>query len=428
MWKTVGELTGAGGGIGGATSISIHPFNPYFGQPTNSGPYPSAFLIAVILTKSVCISVSDNINGAYSFLDFATQGDGNGDFSIWQIGPIDYPVASAITVTATVQAAADTSTIGQVIILIPGVGDIPYTGGSPWGSATGVGTGNNSPTNIDLPFYMPSSSLQYIWTAGSSHTTGRADSGGGGVGTGGDIAGLASYFGNTLISGSWVLENSALWCPVTPVGAGNRDANYTFTPDPANLPGTYYWAAIAYVFSPPTPSVLYTKSLTGAVSFSGNMTPQFIPFLTTLPVVSRSRPLARAQSRISPLAQHRYTAILQSRYQPLKAVQRTTTQLDSVPKDIDVAVTETYPYQVDVSNYLAVGETVSSIVSVLTFMSTGAIVTSAWQTSVTSSGNVIQVVINAPVLQLGQQYQLATTFTAVAGKRLTVLSQLNIVA
>lgn len=153
-----------------------------------------------------------------------------------------------------------------------------------------------------------------------------------------------------------------------------------------------------------------------------------MPILPSIPTLSKSRPTTKSQARVQGLSQQRPAAILQSRFQPLKAVQRTTTQLDSVPKTIDVAVTETYPYQVDVTNYLAVGDSISSVSSVLTFTSTGAVVASAWQGGVSSSGNIIQVIVNAPVLQLGQQYQLATTFTANTGKRLTVLSQLNMVA
>jgi hypothetical protein len=168
------------------------------------------------------------------------------------------------------------------------------------------------------------------------------------------------------------------------------------------------------------------KLVIASVNFGGNLS-SYVTHVYT-PSIAQWRPVSKSQSRIKGLSQQRPAAILQSRYQPLKAVQRTTTQLDSVPRDIDVAVTETYPYQVDVSNYLASGDTITSISSVLTFQSTGAVVSSAWQGSITTAGNIIQVVVNAPVLQLGQQYQLATTFTAALGKRLTVISTLNMVA
>jgi hypothetical protein len=122
------------------------------------------------------------------------------------------------------------------------------------------------------------------------------------------------------------------------------------------------------------------------------------------------------------------TIIVQLRPIILKAVQRTTTQLDSLPKTIDVAVTETYPYTIDVSQYLVAGDTVTIAIAVLTFVSTGATVSSTWQGAISVSGNVIQVPINGPVLALGQQYQLAVTFTASSGKRLTETSVINVVA
>jgi hypothetical protein len=93
-----------------------------------------------------------------------------------------------------------------------------------------------------------------------------------------------------------------------------------------------------------------------------------------------------------------------------------------------MATTETYPYQADVTGYLVSGDTISAISAVLTLKSTGAVVTSAWQGTISTAGNIIQVPINGPVLQLGQQYQLATTFTAATGKRLTILSDVNVIA
>jgi hypothetical protein len=108
-------------------------------------------------------------------------------------------------------------------------------------------------------------------------------------------------------------------------------------------------------------------------------------------------------------------------------VQRTTTQLSSVPFNIDMAITETYPYQVDVTGYLVSGDVVSAVTAVLTLTSTGAIVTDAWYFAVNIVGNIITIPVYGPVLQRGQRYQLATTFTASSGKRLTILSYINII-
>lgn len=122
------------------------------------------------------------------------------------------------------------------------------------------------------------------------------------------------------------------------------------------------------------------------------------------------------------------TIIVQIRATTLKVVQRTTTQLDSLPQQIDVAVTETYPYTVDVSNYLAAGDTVSIVTAVLTYSSTGAVVSTAWQGTISINGNVIQVPLIGSAMQLGQKYQLAVTFTANSGKRLTETSIIIVVA
>lgn len=120
--------------------------------------------------------------------------------------------------------------------------------------------------------------------------------------------------------------------------------------------------------------------------------------------------------------------IVQNRAYPLKVVQRTTTQLDSQPFQQDIATTETFPYQVDVTQYLASGDSISAITAILTLVSTGAIQTTNWQGTISTAGNIIQIPINGSALRLGQQYQLATTFTANTGKVLTVLTLINVVA
>jgi hypothetical protein len=161
------------------------------------------------------------------------------------------------------------------------------------------------------------------------------------------------------------------------------------------------------------------------LSFSANMSPAVVGHL-----LYQGAATVLVQLRKLVSSQFRPTAVVQSRTfrVPLRVVQRTTTQLDSVPKNVDIAVTETFPYQVDTTNYLGSGDTITAIVAVLTLLSTGAIVTSAWQGAISTAGNIIQVPINGPVLQLGQTYQLAVSFTASTGKRLTILSQLSLVA
>jgi hypothetical protein len=92
-----------------------------------------------------------------------------------------------------------------------------------------------------------------------------------------------------------------------------------------------------------------------------------------------------------------------------------------------MAITETYPYQVDVTGYLVSGDVISAVTAVLILTSTGAVVTDAWHFAVNIVGNIITIPIYGPVLQRGQRYQLATTFTASSGKRLTILSYINII-
>jgi hypothetical protein len=159
------------------------------------------------------------------------------------------------------------------------------------------------------------------------------------------------------------------------------------------------------------------------LSFSGSVTSNLMGrliFSGATTIIAQLRQLVKVQERA--------LAPLQVRFRALKVVQRTTTQLDTVPKFIDMAITETYPYQVDVTNYLASGDTISSIVAILTLLSTSAVITTGWQGSTSTQGNIIQVPVIGSALQLNQSYQLAVTFTAATGKRLTFLSQINVVA
>ncbi len=159
------------------------------------------------------------------------------------------------------------------------------------------------------------------------------------------------------------------------------------------------------------------------LSFSGSVTSILVGrllFSGAATIIAQLRKLVKVQERA--------VAPLQARFLPLKVVQRTTTQLDTVPKNLDIAITETYPYQVDVTNYLASGDTISSIIAIMTLVSTGAVITTGWQGTISTQGNIIQVPIIGSALQLNQSYQLAVTFTANTGKRLTILSQINIVA
>jgi len=159
------------------------------------------------------------------------------------------------------------------------------------------------------------------------------------------------------------------------------------------------------------------------LTFSGN-----IPSVIIERLLYSGASTVIVQIRGKVKAPQRPIAIVQTRAQPLKVVQRTTTQLDTIPLELDVAITETYPYQVDVTQYLAAGDSISAITAVLTLVSTKQVVTGAWQGTISTAGNIIQIPINVNVLRLGQTYQLATTFQANTNKILTILSQISVIA
>ena len=90
-----------------------------------------------------------------------------------------------------------------------------------------------------------------------------------------------------------------------------------------------------------------------------------------------------------------------------------STQIATKPGVFAVAVTETaLPYTVDVSNYLSGTDSITSVVSTLILVSTGAVLTNTWRNSTTIVGN--QIIINMDIskLQLGQVYQILVNFKA----------------
>lgn len=162
---------------------------------------------------------------------------------------------------------------------------------------------------------------------------------------------------------------------------------------------------------------------TARLTFSGN-----VPSVIIERLLYSGAATVIVQKIPKPKSGQRPAFILQIRGVPLKVVQRTTTQLDSQPFELDVATTEIYPYQVDVTQYLASGDSISAITAALTLSSTGQAAKIGWQGLISTAGNIIQIPINVSFLRVGQTYQLATTFQANVNKILTVLSELNVVA
>lgn len=105
-------------------------------------------------------------------------------------------------------------------------------------------------------------------------------------------------------------------------------------------------------------------------------------------------------------------------------------QLDTEPVLYVASVTETsYPYRVNVAGYIVGSDTVSNVSANMFYASAaGGKLGSAWQTSITTSGSLITVLIDMSQLQLGQSYYIVTTFTANTNKVSSIVSKIQVVA
>jgi hypothetical protein len=124
------------------------------------------------------------------------------------------------------------------------------------------------------------------------------------------------------------------------------------------------------------------------------------------------------------------------------------TRLMTLPADIDIATTETYPYQIDLTNYLSIGDTIGSYYITLIQIPGGHSVGSpfvqtfnwgdsgydgmtyggtAWRGIVTFNGNIMIIPLFGSALQLGQKYQLNVTFVANINKIVTFLTFIHVV-
>jgi hypothetical protein len=125
------------------------------------------------------------------------------------------------------------------------------------------------------------------------------------------------------------------------------------------------------------------------------------------------------------------TIITQVRRLALKVVQRTTTQLDTLPGTLDIAVTEFYPISIDFTQYISNGDSLSTPTAILKQKSTGTVVSnSTWLigNALSVSGNIVQVPMNISALQLGQTYVLMVTVKLNTNKTLTSTTTMNVVA
>jgi len=125
------------------------------------------------------------------------------------------------------------------------------------------------------------------------------------------------------------------------------------------------------------------------------------------------------------------TIITQARRIALKVVQRTTTQLDTLPGTVDIASSELYPLAIDFTQYVGSGDTLSTPTAILIQKTTGTIIpNSTWLigNALSMSGNIVQIPINVSALQLSQTYMLKVTVTLNTNKTLTATTTMNVVA
>jgi hypothetical protein len=101
---------------------------------------------------------------------------------------------------------------------------------------------------------------------------------------------------------------------------------------------------------------------------------------------------------------------------------------DTIPLWIDIAQTETFPWAVDVTNYLSGTDTIGAKFATLLKLPTGAVITTQWHNPYTVVGNVITIPIIGSALDLGHTYQLTLTFVANTNKTVTYLTYLTVVA
>jgi len=101
--------------------------------------------------------------------------------------------------------------------------------------------------------------------------------------------------------------------------------------------------------------------------------------------------------------------------------------LTTIPPSQDIALTETMPYIVNLSNYLSGSDTIGPYFMSLIILPGGQPVDPPWRLATTVVGNIMTITLLGSALQLGQQYQLRVTFVANINKTLTFLTYFNVV-
>jgi hypothetical protein len=103
--------------------------------------------------------------------------------------------------------------------------------------------------------------------------------------------------------------------------------------------------------------------------------------------------------------------------------------INTIPAQLDVAVTETYPYKVDCSNYMSGSDALTFQQVNMFIKPNGQILTNdQWYISNSIAGNVLTIFINCGGLRLGWKYQLQTTISLNTNKVLTFVTNITVVA
>ena len=100
-----------------------------------------------------------------------------------------------------------------------------------------------------------------------------------------------------------------------------------------------------------------------------------------------------------------------------KVVQRTVSMIDLQPSSFDISTKESAPINIDCTNYLAGGDSVT--LPAVEVRNNANVVVSGAASAPSVSGNIIQTTLTGSALLPNQTYTLLVTFTASAGKVLT---------
>lgn len=193
-----------------------------------------------------------------------------------------------------------------------------------------------------------------------------------------------------------------------------------------------------YVQNPPSCSVtprFFTGELGLCLSRPGYIEPginfarmitnqQFTASLNFTPKLFAFKPVFRFSNAMQ--------VITQIRNFVLQVMNRTVSQLETIPSSIDVSSSgqELIPLNIDFTNYLQSQESVINDSFILRIQGNKTVVPPAqWQNgAAVIVGSVVQVVLQASGLQLNQTYELLTTITTSNNRILTAVLVINVAA